>query len=546
MTSPWTTQALRRIALCALGAALMISAGAQAQTSNRPGNSAPDAVPPIVQTGQGPVSGKLISGVRAYLGIPYAAPPVGELRWQPPQPPARWSGTRDGSAFGDRCAQPLSPLSPESANEDCLFLNVHVPDGIGREKLPVMVWIHGGAFLSGSAAEYDMTKLAQKARAVVVSINYRLGAFGFLRQPELVAQNTSSNLGLQDQQAALRWVESQIGRFGGDASRVTIFGHSAGSVSVCLHMVSPQSKGLFHRAILQSGACHLLTATPAAVMQAQTVALGVKLGCPEGPGQLSCMRQKPALDVMRQSVPNGNEVNGVDLRWTPVQDGITLKGDPDQLVQQGKFHRVPVLVGTTHDEGRLFVASEYHLANLAPVNEADVNAHIGRITPPDSTLAARLRSTYTAQAYGTLDLAFSALLTDHYFACDAMRDAEAFSRHVPTYNYEFTEPSASNPDPLMPLGAFHGLELIYLFQNNQVMPESMDALSGAQLKLSEQMIRYWGRFAAMGHPNAFLPPYWPRFKARQPSSLNLNSKSLAVFGTAAFRKDHQCAVLDPN
>lgn len=546
MTSPWTTQALRRIAFRALGAALMISAGAQAQTSNGPGTSAPASVPPIVQTGQGPVSGKLISGVRAYLGIPYAAPPVGELRWQPPQPPARWSGTRDGTAFGDRCAQPLSPLSPESANEDCLFLNVHVPDGIGREKLPVMVWIHGGAFLSGSAAEYDMTKLAQKARAVVVSINYRLGAFGFLRQPELVAQNTSSNLGLQDQQAALRWVESQIGRFGGDASRVTIFGHSAGSVSVCLHMVSPQSKGLFHRAILQSGACHLLTATPAAVMQAQTVALGVKLGCPEGPGQLSCMRQKPALDVMRQSVPNGNEVNGVDLRWTPVQDGITLKGDPDQLVQQGKFHRVPVIVGTTHDEGRLFVASEYHLANLAPVNEADVNAHIGRITSPDSALAARLRSTYTAQAYGTLDLAFSALLTDHYFACDAMRDAEAFSRHVPTYNYEFTEPSASNPDPLMPLGAFHGLELIYLFQNNQVMPESMDALSGAQLKLSEQMIRYWGRFAAMGHPNAFLPPYWPRFKARQPSSLNLNSKSLAVFGAAAFRKDHQCAVFDPN
>lgn len=546
MTSPWTTQALRRIAFCALGAALMISAGAQAQTSNRPGTSAPASVPPIVQTGQGPVSGKLISGVRAYLGIPYAAPPVGELRWQPPQPPARWSGTRDGTAFGDRCAQPLSPLSPESANEDCLFLNVHVPDGIGREKLPVMVWIHGGAFLSGSAAEYDMTKLAQKARAVVVSINYRLGAFGFLRQPELVAQNTSSNLGLQDQQAALRWVESQIGRFGGDASRVTIFGHSAGSVSVCLHMVSPQSKGLFHRAILQSGACHLLTATPAAVMQAQTVALGAKLGCPEGPGQLSCMRQKPALDVMRQSVPNGNEVNGVDLRWTPVQDGITLKGDPDQLVQQGKFHRVPVIVGTTHDEGRLFVASEYHLANLAPVNEADLNAHIGRIASPYSSLAARLRSTYTAQAYGTLDLAFSALLTDHYFACDAMRDAEAFSRHVPTYNYEFTEPSASNPDPLMPLGAFHGLELIYLFQNNQVMPESMDALSGAQLKLSEQMIRYWGRFAAMGHPNAFLPPYWPRFKARQPSSLNLNSKSLAVFGAAAFRKDHQCAVLDPN
>ncbi len=160
--------------------------------------------------------------------------------------------------------------------------------------------------------------------------------------------------------------------------------------------------------------------------------------------------------------------------------------------------------------------------------------------------AARLRSTYTAQAYGTLDLAFSALLTDHYFSCDAVRDAEAFSRHVPTYNYEFTEPSASNPDPLMPLGAFHGLELIYLFQSNLVMPESMDALSGAQLKLSEQMIRYWGRFAATGQPNSFLPPYWPRFNARYPSSLNLSSKGLSVFGSVAFRKDHQCAVFDPN
>lgn len=547
MTHPPTRQALRRISSWALGSAMMISACAQAQAGHLFAQPTPTTAPPIVQTSQGAVSGKLIDGVRAYLGIPYAAPPVGELRWQSPQPPVRWNGTRDGTAFAERCAQPLSVLSPESANEDCLFLNVHVPDGVGRaDKLPVMVWVHGGAFLSGSAAEYDMTKLAQKARAVVVSINYRLGALGFLRQPELVARNTSSNLGLQDQQAALRWVASQIGRFGGDASRVTIFGHSAGSASVCLHMVSPQSKGLFHRAILQSGACHLLTATPPAAMQAQTVALGARLGCPEGPGQLACMRQKPAADVIRQSVPNGNEVNGVDIRWTPVQDGITLMGDPDRLVQQGKFHRVPVIVGSTHDEGRLFVASEYHLANMAPVNEADVNAHIGRIAPNDGALAARLRSTYTAQAYGTLDLAFSALLTDHYFACDAVRDAEAFSRHVPTYNYEFTEPSASNPDPLMPLGAFHGLELIYLFQNNLVLPDSMDSLSGAQLKLSEQMIRYWGRFAATGQPNSFLPPYWPRFKASHPSSLKLSSKGLSVFGSAAFRKDHQCAVFDPN
>jgi len=524
------------LSFCVWSSAMAISAHAQTQ---------PSETPPTVKTGQGAVSGKLINRVRAYLGIPYAAAPVGELRWQAPQPPAAWRGTRDGTAFGQRCAQPASFLSPESVNEDCLFLNVHVPNDIGHGKLPVMVWFHGGAFLSGSAADYDMTKLAQKANAVIVSINYRVGAFGFIRQPELVAQNTSSNLGLQDQQAALRWVRAQIGRFGGDASRVTLFGQSAGGASVCLHMVSPQSKGLFHRAILQSGACNLLTTTPAATMQAQSEVLGVKLGCEKGPGQLACMRQKSADEVMRTSVPNGNEINGVDIRWTPVQDGISLIGDPASQVRQGQFHRVPTIVGSTSDEGRLFVATEYHQALLAPVNQPQVDEYIHRIAAHDSGLAGRLRDTYTAQAYGTLDLALSALLTDYYFACDAMHDAVAFSRYVPTYNYEFTEANAPLPqDPLMPLGALHGAELIFLFQSNSLVPGPL-GLTASQQKLSDQMIRYWGRFAATGNPNSFLPPYWPRFKAHRPSSLNFNSSGQSVFAQEDFRQAHQCALIDP-
>lgn len=537
MTHPWTRPAARFASSCALGALLMASAHATLFTP----------APPRVQTSQGEISGKLVDGVRAYLGIPYAAPPVGELRWQPPQPPAGWSGTRDARAFSDRCAQPASFLSPKSANEDCLYLNVHVPDDIGNGKLPVMVWIHGGAFLSGSAADYDMTKLANKAHVVVVSINYRLGAFGFFRAPELAAQHQSSNLGLQDQQAALRWVQSQIGRFGGDASRVTLFGQSAGGASVCLHTVSPGSKGLFHRAIMQSGTCSLLTTTPPEVMEAQSANLGIQLGCPSGPGQLACMRDKPAADVVTASVPNGNEVRDVTLRWTPVRDGVTLTGDPGQQVQQGQFQRVPMMIGTTHDEGDLFVGLEYHMALFRTVRQSDVEFYIGQMAGSDPNRAAQLRGTYTKQAYGSLDRAFSALLTDYFFSCDAMRETEAFARQTPTYSYEFSETGLPFlfPDPLMRLGSVHGAELIFLFQGSQ-QTWPMLFWNKAQKQLSEQLIGQWGRFAATGNPNGPLLPQWPAFNAQRASSLNINSGGTTVFGSAAYRQDHQCVLFDPS
>lgn len=535
MTYSWTRQAIHLIGLCALGSALATPASATLFSG---------LARPTVQTSQGTVAGKVTDGVRAYLGIPYAAPPVGDLRWQSPQPPQAWSGTRDARAFGERCAQPFSALSPESVNEDCLFLNVHVPDDIGNRQLPVMVWIHGGAFLSGSAEEYKMAHLARKAGAVVVSINYRLGAFGFFRAPEAAAQNQPSNLGLEDQQAALRWVQSQIGRFGGDASKVTLFGQSAGGASVCLHTVSPPSRGLFHRAIIQSGSCRLLTWTPAAVMEAQSSDLGVKLGCPQGAGQLACLRQKSAEEVMRASVPNGYEVRDVDIRWTPVADGLTLTGDPHQQIEQGQFYRVPTMIGTTRDEGRLFVGLEYHLASLRLVRPSEVEDYIIRIAGDDTSKAALLRSTYTAQAYGTRDLAFSAMLTDYYFSCDAMREAEAFARHVPTYHYELTERYLPTlPDPLMPLGAMHGAELMFVLPGSS-MAAQIWPLSSAQRQLSDQMMRYWGQFAATGNPNGPGASTWPAFQAHRDSSLALDSRGLSVFGAAAFRQAHRCDVIE--
>lgn len=535
MTYSWKRQALHLIGLFALGSALVAPASA---------TLLPSLARPTVQTSQGAIAGKLVDGVRAYQGIPYAAAPVGDLRWQAPQPPQGWSGTRDGRAFGERCAQPFSALSPESVNEDCLFLNVYVPDDIANRQLPVMVWIHGGAFLSGSAAEYKMAHLARKAGAVVVSLNYRLGAFGFFRAPEAAAQGQPSNLGLQDQQAALRWVQSQIGRFGGDASKVTLFGQSAGGASVCLHTVSPPSWGLFHRAIIQSGSCRLLTWTPADVMEAQSNDLGAKLGCPAGAGQLACLRQKSAEEVMRASVPNGNEVRDVDIRWTPVVDGVTLTGDPHRQIEQGQFYRVPTMIGTTRDEGRLFVGFEYHLASLRMVRQSEVEDYFTRIAGGDATQAARLRNAYTAQAYGTRDLAFSALLTDHYFSCDALREAEGFARHVPTYHYEFTERYVPTlPDPLMPLGAMHGAELMFVLPGSSLAAQIWP-LSSAQRRLSDQMMRYWGQFAATGNPNSLATPLWPSFDVHRASSLALDSRGLSVFGAAAFRQEHRCALIE--
>jgi para-nitrobenzyl esterase len=504
--------------------------------------SATVVAPPVVQTSQGGVKGKLVNGVREYLGIPYAAPPVGALRWQSPQSPASWSGTRDGTAFGSRCPQPKSAISAESTNEDCLFLNVHVPDDIGSAKLPVMVWIHGGAFILGSGSDYDMSTLAQKGRAVVVSINYRLGVFGFFRQPELSAQRAPANFGLQDQQAALRWVRSQINRFGGDPARVTIFGESAGGASVCLHLVSPQSSGLFHRAISESGPCKLLTSDTAATAEANATAMGGTLDCAPGAGQLACMRGKAATDVLGASGVTGSMLKA-GVHWAPMQDDVTVIDSPMRQVQEGRFNRVPVIFGSNHDEGRFFVATEYHLSNLLPVSGAQFTEAINKAAAGDAAFAAQLAGVYTSKAYGSRDKAFGALVTDELFACNVVRDVEALSRYVPTYHYEFTE--AKTPgiiDPYMALGAFHGAELRYLFQAKLPGPTLNVPLSAAQQKLADQMVAYWGQFAATGSPNAASWPQWPAFDGSKASSLALSSLGITAFGTSAFKVDHQCGL----
>src|SRR5215813_3122463 len=321
---------------------------------------------PVVTTSDGRVRGISSEGVDRFLGIPYAAPPVGDLRWRPPQPHAPWRGVRDATAFANHCPQVPSPYGQGSITEDCLYLNVFRPghdegedegdegDNEGHDRrLPVMVWIHGGALLVGESDDYDPVRLVRHG-VVLVSMNYRLGVLGFLAHPALTAESpdhASGDYGIMDQQAALRWVRRNIRSFGGDPSRVTIFGESAGGLSVHTHLASPLSAGLFHRAIVESGA-YALSQPPLATAEAQGTAVAAAAGCSDQTA--SCLRSAPVdrlLAALRVSTV------------IPDVDGKVLPQTIQAAFTSGNFNRVPVIEGSNHDEWRLFVALNIDLVS---------------------------------------------------------------------------------------------------------------------------------------------------------------------------------------
>ena len=309
------------------------------------------------------------SPVRVYRGIPFARPPVGPLRWQPPQPVQPWQGIRDCTEFGPSCPQPPARIVPEiqgAKSEDCLYLNVWTAASPGDNR-PVLVWIHGGGFSIGSGAQrfYDGTHFAENG-AVLVTINYRLGPFGFLAHPALSAespQNASGNFGLLDQIAALTWVRHNIAAFGGDPDRVTIFGESAGGMSVGFLLASPLASGLFHRAILQSGvpgAGSPLrdTTGPNPSAEATGIAVARELGIPDpasdSPQTAARLRDVPAETLLETTNPRVG-LFGKGRRLWPVVDGHVLPRPPDHLFARGVYNHVPVLLGSNADEGTLFL-----------------------------------------------------------------------------------------------------------------------------------------------------------------------------------------------
>ena len=496
---------------------------------------------PIVPTESGLVQGMTQGGVQQFQGMAYAAPPVGTLRWRAPQAPQTWQGVRPATSIGPSCPQVATPYHHTATSEDCLYLNVYAPEPTPAQASalrPVMVWIHPGGLAMGAGSDQDGASLARRTGTVVVTLNHRLGVLGFMSSRETQQESGNANYGLQDQQQALRWVRANIRAFGGDPGRVTVLGNSAGSFSTCLHLASPASAGLFHRAILQSGPCIRLGAQTLAQARDRADEFAAKVNCPAGAGQLACLRSL-SPDALIAASPDGLDTLRVANPWGPVADGTLLPGRVSAAIRDGQFNRVPVLLGTTADEGR-FVGYSFHQQAGRVMTEDDYITAAATMT--GSALSGSLsRTLYPTSTYASPDLATAALNTDAGFACPALIDAKRLSRHVPVFAYEFTDTLAPGPsDPFFSWGAYHTAELQYLFGAPTFITDVTRPMSSGQNALADTMVAYWAAFAAQGDPNGGNRPSWPRFNELLTPIMNLAPGAIRPQAWGAFQKAHRC------
>jgi para-nitrobenzyl esterase len=466
-----------------------------------------------VKTTQGKIHGKTINDgkVRAYLGLPYAAPPVGDLRWKPPQPPAKWKGTRDATNFGAHCAQ--NPVFADmifqdnGGSEDCLYLNVYVPaTAKSKSKLPVMFWIHGGGYSGGSADEprHNGDFLPLKGVALV-TINYRLGVFGFLATADLAKEDNgaSGNYGLMDMVAALEWVKSNIARFGGDPGNVTIFGESAGSFAVSTLMASPMAQGLFEKAIGESGGAigrgplSMETLADREGKDAQWVA-GLNVTSLE---QLRALPTQTILDAARKPGTN----------FSPDIDGRFLTESVDDTYDAGRQAHVPLLAGWNADEGSFFamrgMTAEQWKTQATTMFKDRADEFLALY--PGDTDAEALRS---AIDFGS----------DSFIALGTWRwlEIQRKTGDAPVYRYHFelaAPPSKFHPGSF----AFHSDDIEYVFGTLDTRPGAV--WRPEDRKLSDEMMDYWTNFAKTGDPNGEGLPTWPKYNDDGYPLIHLNA-----------------------
>ena len=471
----------------------------------------------LVKIDTGWVSGSG-GGVRVYKGIPYAAAPAGPLRWKPPQPAQPWKGILVAKSFPANC--PQAPIVPGPQSEDCLGLNVWTPARSAAAKLPVMVWIYGGGFQIGASSQsaYDGEALAAQG-VVLVSINYRLGIFGFLAHPALdreSPQGASGNYALLDMVAALQWVKRNIGAFGGDPNNVTIFGESAGGTAVCLLMVVPQAEGLFQKVISESAAwmfgpiSHLTKSWYGRVPMTE---FGAKLGT-----DLAALRAKSVADLLKTLPPpmTRNDAAERGEAYMPVVDGWVIPDDPARLFTTGKFHHVALIAGTNADEGTLLGGPPVRTVEQYGKWAAE------KVGP----LAERLLNLYPASTDAEVRAAAAQAQGDLVFLYGTRSVLRAAARLNPNaFQYQFTRVNGVGRQ--IHWGSFHASEIPYIWET---LPDSVygtqasflgdfsvnaDTYNGQDRKLSQAMSAAWVAFAKTGSPNGPGLAHWPAFAGKE-------------------------------
>jgi para-nitrobenzyl esterase len=489
----------------------------------------------VVRVEQGLLRGSREGDVLVFRDIPFAAPPVGDLRWSPPEPPPAWTGVRDAFAFGPPCPQ-LDDSGVVVGDEDCLQLNIWSP--VSRplgELLPVMMFIHGGGHVQGSATVeagpgailYNGAAPATRGDAVVVTVQYRLGALGYVSIPQLDAERAdggSGNLGTLDLIAALGWVHRNVAVFGGDPHRVMVFGESAGAVETCMLLVARPAAGLFSSALMESGGCSARSLAVAHQTASQLVAAA---GCSGAADVPACMRELPANAVVR-ALPVPASVIGPQGPYQPVVDGVVIPDDPLTVIATGNHNQVPFVVGANAQE----------TGRDAPLvmTEADYRSDVLALAADNQSLAALILTRYPVSDYGSARDAYVALTTDAKFVCTARRVARAArtGQQLPVWRYVFARAYQGGSALLESFGAFHGAELPYVFGDLQAPGYDPPQV---EQDLSDGMIGAWSSLAATGDPGAVQGIAWPRYTSGDDPYLRLDVPVVAGDGVRSSQCD---------
>lgn len=494
----------------------------------------------VVKIDSGPLRGEDDGDMLSYLGIPYAAPPVGELRWRPPQAPLTWTETLEATKAGSSCVQnaDLGAFATPGGSEDCLYLNVYAPRSAVQSgnKLPVFVWIHGGSLWVGQGDDYDPRKLVLDGKAIVVTLNYRLGMFGFFSHPAIDAEGHGfANYGQMDQSFSLDWVQRNIAAFGGDPNNVTIAGESSGGTSVLAQVISPWSKGKFQQAINMSGSSLIIRYPNFGAARPLDVARKVGADFATAAG---CSDQKPAC-LRALTVGQILAIQAPYMINQTIVDGDFMPEHPAEALKSGRFNHVTLINGTTRDEGTFFAGFPENETGIA-MTEADYSKKLEDFF--GVSIAPRVAEQYPLDSYNSPSEAYAAAATSYLFSCPALKVNEWASRSVPVYAYEFadrTAPSYLKPTTF-PLGAAHTYELPYLFPGfhggKSGLPVSLNTL---QEQLSDQMVAHWTSVST-----AEKWTDWVRYVPAQQNVYRLKLPSSQILPMGRFSNDHHCDFWD--